>query len=293
MMSAVWKRPSLTAIEVLWRWVVGIPTLAVCAWAALRIHHAVRINMAALHAMTVFKPVDAAATMGAAVRQLLPVVAPVLLWLVPLVFVLRAAAAAVGRAALLRRLDPQMRPRRWVLFVLSMLRAAAVLLAVAVWVEGARWAAGYAITGSARRGAEPNVVLLCALVVFGTMGLFAVWASSAWVLDTSLVLAGARGGGVGRSLYGAVRLGPARAKLVEINLVMGIVKVELIVLAMVLSSCPLPFESVESTTFLAWWWAGVIVLYLVMSDYFHAVRMAAYLAMYRALELPQETKTAS
>jgi hypothetical protein len=125
------------------------------------------------------------------------------------------------------------------------------------------------------------------------MGLFAVWASSAWVLDTSLVLAGARGGGVGASLYGAVRLGPARAKLVEINLVMGIVKVELIVLAMVLSSCPLPFESVESTTFLAWWWAGVIVLYLVMSDYFHAVRMAAYLAMYRALELPQETKTAS
>jgi hypothetical protein len=223
---------------------------------------------------------------------------PVLLWLVPLAFVLRAASAAVGRAALLRLLEAQMRPRRWVLFVLSALRAAAVLLAIAVWMEGVRWANGYAITGPPAHGAEPNVVLLCALVVFGTMGLFAVWASSAWVLDASLVLAGACGGGVGASVRRALRLGPARAKLVEINLVMGIVKVELIVLAMVFSSCPLPFESVESQMFLVCWWAGVIVLYLAMSDYFHAVRAAAYLAMYRVYEpelreRPQETKAAS
>jgi hypothetical protein len=65
---------------------------------------------------------------------------------------------------------------------------------------------------------------------------------------------------------------------------MGIVKVALIVLGMVFSACPLPFASVESQTFLTWWWIGVGVLYLVASDYFHVVRASAYDALYRLHE---------
>jgi hypothetical protein len=53
---------------------------------------------------------------------------------------------------------------------------------------------------------------------------------------------------------------------------------------MVFSACPLPFESVESQTFLVWWWSGVGVLYLVASDYFHVVRAAAYDALFRIEE---------
>ena len=45
-------------------------------------------------------------------------------------------------------------------------------------------------------------------------------------------------------------------KLVEINLVMGIVKIALMVLALVFSACPLPFESVATPEFLTWWWMG-------------------------------------
>jgi hypothetical protein len=86
------------------------------------------------------------------------------------------------------------------------------------------------------------------------------------------------------SLRGAVHSGRLRAKLVEINLVMGIVKVSLIVLGMVFSACPLPFASVESRTFLVWWTIGVGVLYLVASDYFHVVRVAAYQALYQVYE---------
>jgi hypothetical protein len=89
-------------------------------------------------------------------------------------------------------------------------------------------------------------------------------------------------------LRAAVRLGPLRAKLVEINLVMGIVKVALVVLALVFSSCPLPFESVESQTFLMWWWTGVGVLYLIASDYFHVVRSAAYEALYQTHRTPSK-----
>jgi len=62
--------------------------------------------------------------------------------------------------------------------------------------------------------------------------------------------------------------------------VMGIVKVILIVLAMVFSACPLPFETVETRAFLIWWTVGVGVLWVVASDYFHVVRAAVYLRLW-------------
>jgi hypothetical protein len=297
-MSAVWKRPSLTGLSLLWRWSVGIPTVVVCAWEGLRISHAVAINTAALSAMTVFKPVEAGATVSGAVRALMPVVLPVLLWLLPAALGVRTIAAAVGRAALLRRLDAKARRRRGVLFVLSVLRVVALLVALAVWCGGVVWANRLAITGPAGRGSEPDVVLLCALVIFGTLGLFLLWASVIWIVDAAIVIAAERGGGIIASVREGLRARRLRSKLIEIDLVMGIVKIGLIVLAMVFSACPLPFESVESQTFLAWWWVGVGVLYFVASDYFHVVRMAAYLELYRryepaAEELPRVAETAS
>jgi hypothetical protein len=292
-MAAVWKRPSLTAIEVLWRWVVGIPFLAICAWEAMRLEHLVTPHVAALETMTVFKPVEAAATLGATARALLPAVLTVALWLLPLWLVIRTVAAAIGRAAVLRKLGAGAQPRFGTLFVLSGLRIAALVLVLAVWVFGVRWANGFAITGPASRGQEPNVVLLFALVVFGTLALFVAWALSIWALDASITLAAVRGDGVIASLRGVSRIGPMRGKLIEMNFVMGIVKVALIVLAMVFSACPLPFQNVESPAFLAWWWTGVGVLYLVASDYFHVVRMAAALALHRLYQTSPETNPAS
>jgi hypothetical protein len=89
---------------------------------------------------------------------------------------------------------------------------------------------------------------------------------------------------VGASLAGALRLGALRGKLAEINLVMGIVKIVLIVLALVFSSTPLPFESIATPEFLYTWWAGVGVLYLVASDFFHVARLVGYLMLWKAYE---------
>jgi len=58
-----------------------------------------------------------------------------------------------------------------------------------------------------------------------------------------------------------------------------------LVLAMVLSASPLPFSSVETAGFLACWWGGVILVYLVALDYFHVVRAAAYLSLWRAYNI--------
>jgi hypothetical protein len=86
----------------------------------------------------------------------------------------------------------------------------------------------------------------------------------------------------------ALSLGPAKGKLAEVNLVLAIVKVALIVLAMVFSATPLPFQDVASAEFLAWWWAGVGLLYLLWSDFFHVARLLAYLNLLRVYEI--ETK---
>jgi len=88
--------------------------------------------------------------------------------------------------------------------------------------------------------------------------------------------------GAGASLTAAFHLGLVRSKLVEINLVMGIVKIALIVLAMVASACPLPFESVTTPEFMAWWYAGVAILYLIVSDFFHVVRLVSYMKLWKA-----------
>ena len=74
---------------------------------------------------------------------------------------------------------------------------------------------------------------------------------------------------------------------------MGIVKIALIVLALVFSACPLPFSTVETQEFLTWWWIGVGVWYLVASDYFHVVRAAAYVALWRGYEPTFSAEAAS
>ena len=124
----------------------------------------------------------------------------------------------------------------------------------------------------------------CALVIVLTLGLFIAWSTVSWWFGMAPLLAMLQGFGVGKSLGEAGRLKGLRGELVEINLVMGIVKIALIVLAMVFSACPLPFQSVTTPEFLAWWWAGVGVLYLVGSDFFHVARLVAYLTLWRAAD---------
>ena len=87
--------------------------------------------------------------------------------------------------------------------------------------------------------------------------LFVVWLVTSWVLSAGAAAGDAMGLGRGAERCGR-RCGVGRCggKLIEINLVMGIVKIALLVLAMVFSACPLPFSSVETQTFLACWWSG-------------------------------------
>lgn len=287
-MAAVWRRPGWTALEVAWRWVLGIPALALLAWAGWRVWlqatggtgDVARVGMGDF---TLMDPMGAAEKLANAVGVLLPLVERVAVWLVPVLAVGWVVAASLGRAAVMRRMDGSLVVKRGTLLALNALRLVVLGVAVAVWFGLLTWAGKTAVSGPAARGAEPNLVGYFAMVVVGTLLLFVAWAGASWVFSVAPVLSMVHGWGVGESLGAAVRLKELRSKLFEINLVMGIVKVALVVLAMVLTACPLPFQTYATEEFLWAWSAGVGVLYLLASDYFHVVRAAAYLTFVRAL----------
>ncbi|HXS12689.1 MAG TPA: hypothetical protein VN734_08295 [Acidobacteriaceae bacterium] len=270
-MAAVWKRPSLTGLELLWRWSFGVIAAALIWFFA---HDAVMIWGLKVHDIGPILLRGGLVARGTSdvLAQLWPLLGGIAAW---------SVFAGLGRGRVVRRWDPSLRLRRGTAVVLAMLRAYAFAALVALWFTLLVRIATSCIWGPMERGLEPAYVPGFAMAVTTTLLLFVFWAAVSWILRIAPVLAMSRGLGAGASLRAAVRLGPLKSKLIEINLVMGIVKIALLVLALVFSACPLPFESVETQTFLTWWWTGVGVLYLVASDYFHVVRAAAYQALYR------------
>jgi len=283
-LSECWRRPSLTALEVLWRWMYGIPALLMLRYEGLRILRETPVDFAALQSMTVLDPMAAAATLAKAMELLLPQVLSVALWLAPVMVAAWVVVSSVGRTVVLRRVDGRLQRRVGTLIVLQAARVMALLGSFAFWFWCMERVAERTVTGPVAVGGEPNLVGYFALVIVATLGLFTLWAVVSWALSVAPLLAMLRGLGPGGSLAAAFRLGPLKSKLVEINLVMGIVKIALVVLAMVFSATPLPFESVTTPEFLFWWWAGVTVLYFLGSDFFHVARQVAYLQLWRAYE---------
>jgi hypothetical protein len=215
-------------------------------------------------------------------EMLLPAVLRVALWLAPMMVVAWVVVSAIGRTVVMRRVDRRLHNRVGTLIVLQAVRVVALLGSFGVWFWCMEQVAELTVTGPVAARGEPNLVGYFALVIVATLGLFTMWAVVSWALSIAPLLAMLRGLGVCGSLAAAFRLGPLRAKLVEINLVMGIVKIALIVLAMVFSATPLPFESVTTPEFLLSWWVGVTILYFLGSDFFHVARQVAYLQLWRA-----------
>jgi len=281
-LAACWKRPSLTALEVLWRWAFGVPALALLTYEALGVWRTAQVEPTALRQISLLDPMSAAATLMQASMLLLPPVLRVAEWLVPLLLAAWIIVSSFGRVLVLRRFDAQLHARPITLMLLQVARMAALLGGFALWFACLQAAATVAVNVPIALDQELSLVLYCALVIVATLGMFTLWAVVRWVLSVAPLLAMRDNLGAAASLAAAFRLGPLRPRLVEINLVMGIVKIALIVLAMVASASPLPFESVATPQFMACWYAVVTVLYLIASDFFHVVRLVAYLELWKS-----------
>lgn len=280
-LSECWNHPSLVALEVLWRWVYGIPAL----WTLFHLLYpavmGAGLDWPALRQMTLLDPLAAANTLGQAIDKAVPPLWAILRWLAPLLIVLWILVSSLGRTLVLRRADPRLKPRIGTVVILQTIRMAALALSFWIWFRLLEAAANATIVRPVAAGQEPSLVLYCACAIVTTLFLFVLWGVSSWALSVAPLLAMLRDLGVFPSLRAAFRLGELKSKLVEINLVMGIVKIALIVLAMVFSATPLPFESVTSPAFLTLWWAGVTFLYFIGSDFFHVARLLAYLELWR------------
>lgn len=293
-LSSVWKRPSLTAMEIAWRWSFGAPALALVLFklrAVLLTATGGTLDPARLGLDRVLlndpvgalsaDPMGAAGKFARAIALVAPGVEHVARWLVPLILLGWVVQSAVGRTMVLARVEPMMKLRVGTVLVLHALRIAALCGVWWVWFSLLGWSSRVAVLGPIAAGAEPNLVLYCGLTIVFSLGVFSAWATVSWVLHMAPLLAMLRDVGPFASLAATLRLGAVRAKLVEINLVLGIVKIALVVLFMVFSASPLPFESVESAAFLAFWWGLVALLYLAWSDFFHLARLVGYLALWR------------
>ena len=280
-LAACWHRPSLLLLELLWRWLFGIPLLALISWQGWQIWiaTAARLRATGVFDFSLLDPLESALHVADAVAILRAPVLHTIAWLLPLAVVAWAVAAGLGRNAVLRRYDPQLPWRPLASVVLQFLRIVALCASFALWFVGVRWAAHLSLASAsptADAGGEPNLVLYCTLVIVISLGLFTVWALLSWIFSIAPLLTVLERRSVTSSLARSVRLGPLTGKLVEINLVMGIIKIGLMVLAMVFSAIPLPFEAQVQGTSLYFWWAAVSLLYLLASDFFQVARVVAF-----------------
>ena len=293
-LSRSWKRPSGTALEVMWRWLFGIPTLYLLYRQGMHVlmeatsgtmdplslgldHTFLNDPVGVLSA----NPGGVAGKISVALGVLLPGTLHAAAMLAPPLLVAWAVVSGLGRTLVLRRIDPTLRPRPFTLMALHAIRVGVLAGVLLLWLRALIAVGRAELTEPIAAGAEPNLLGYCALVIVISLGLFTAWGFVSWLLAVAPLLAMRDGTGVFASLRAATRLSGVRGKLAEINLVLAIVKIALIVLAMTFSATPLPFESVTTPTFLAWWWAGVALIYILWSDFFHVARLAGYLDILR------------
>ena len=282
-----WRRPGLIARELAWRWMFGIPALLLLAFQARKLLGILFAAHTGIEDFSLQQPVMAAEIVRASYEAIRPALQEVARWIAPLLMVGWAIASGVGRAFVLRALAPKGRFRPISLWVLQLLRICALVLSWYAWFAMVRWAARRDIFHLAP-GAEPSVVEFAAWLICLSIGSFIVWALWSWVLSIASVLMVVEDRSLPSALAASVRQGPLTMKLVEVNLVLGIVKIAIIVLALVFSAIPLPFEAQMNGAALHVWYVLVGILYLAASDFFQIARLASFVEfLERARKLPE------
>lgn len=285
-MTWVKKRPLLTLLEVAWRWIVGVPVLwygwqliqhvdATTQWSATGIAD-LSINK------LLTDPMSGSEVIARFLLVVWPAVAASLMKAVPLFLFYWVVVSALGRTLVLKRMgEGSMKARPLTLLLLNVLRLVPTLLSIFVWWKALDWIAQRTILLPQSQGGEPQVMAYVGSAIVLTMGLFVAWALVSWVFGIAPLLAMLRNLNLWQSLAAALRIGKLRGRLIEINLVMGVVKIALLVLLMVFSATPLPFQSIATGDFLMKWTLAVGVLYFIASDFFHVARLAAYLHLWQ------------
>jgi len=277
-MGWVFARPSLTALEVAWRWLIGVPLLLVCWDQARKILAVLPPDATGLDKLNLQDPWVSSVRLVDAWDLYRPYVVHVLAWLAPTAAVAWVIVSGLGRNLVLKRLEPRVPFRPAAMIGLQAAWLVVLGLTCWAWYRSISWAAVTHIG----TGAEPDLVGYTMWAIFLTLGFFTLWALVNWPVTIAPMLVLLENRSAFSALGEAFRLNRTFAsKLVEINLVMGIVKLALLVLAMVFSSVLIPFSDEIGAGALHLEWVIVSLFYFFASDYFHVVRLKGFVEFWR------------
>ena len=287
-MAFCWRHPSLVALEVGWRWLVGILVLLVAWREWQRILTQVPLATVGWDRLEWQNPWASSVILAGAIERYAPLVGQVLQWLVPVALLAWAVVSAAGRILIVRRMlgleagEPgsATQPSLWRTLagvaVLQGLWMGALLACFWCWYRGVGWASGTHITV----GVQPDLVGYLCWLIFLSLGLYVLWAVTSWTLGMAPLVYLLEGCTWTTALGRSLRLGKELAgKLAEVNLVMAIVKIALIVLGMVLMAAPLPFSDAFGPDFLHALYCLVAVAFLIGNDYFQVVRLRSFVEL--------------
>jgi hypothetical protein len=288
-MGWVFARPSLTLIEVAWRWLFGVPLLIACWAQAQRLFAVLPPESAGLTALDPQNPWVAAVQLSNIWALYQPHVAAVARWLLPVAAFVWVIISSLGRNLLLKRLEPSLRFRPIGMMILKAAWLAFFAVTCWGWLRSMQWAAATHFTSAA----EPDLVGFSMWAIFLSLAFFTAWALTSWAFSIAPLIMLLENWSASQALARSLRLGkPMTAKLVEINLVMGIVKLALIVLAMVLSAAPLPFSDQLGADALHWISVAAVIFYFVANDYFQVVRLKGFIEFWKMFRGPQAEERA-
>jgi hypothetical protein len=278
-MGVVIRRPGLTLIEVGWRWLVGIPVLAVLWQQALGILAEYPLESSGAGSIDFTNPWLAAQQVAGAWSYYIPHGLAVMRWLLPVWAAAWIVVSALGRNLLLMRIEPRLRFRPGTMVVLQAAWMAMFALVVYGWFRSMEWVGATHMSAPG----EPDLVGFSIWAIFLSLGFFTLWALVNWTVTVAPLIALLEERGSALSAFGqALRLGrPFTGKLVEINLVMGIVKIALAVVAMVFSAAPLPFSDELGPGAMHVVVAASLIFFLVANDYFQVVRIKAFVEFWK------------
>ena len=187
--------------------------------------------------------------------------------------------SGVGRNLLLKRMEPRVAFRPIAMVLLQGAWLALLGLALWGWLGSMQWVASTHIAGAG----EPDLIGYFIWAIFLSLGFFTAFALTSWALTIApilLLLENQRS--VLSSLGLSLRLGKGfTSKLAEINLVLGIVKLALLVVAMVFSAAPLPFSDELGPGAMHFVVAASGLFFLVADDFFQVVRLKAFVEFWR------------
>ena len=273
-MSWVWGRPSLVAIEIGWRWLFGVPLLVVIARELGKIFKTLPPREYGLTTLDGKDPWLIAARIGEA-------------WKVYAAAFdgcgeVAGASSDCGLGGALwawAELDSASdgAGEKWRPVSLIGLQAAQLaVLALVMW----GWLAEMGSIAEAHIyiEGEPDLVGYLISAVVLSLTTFVIWALVSWTVMVAPLLVVLEGISPWAALGRSVRLGKAfTSKLAEINLVMGIVRLALLVLAAVFSAAPLPFSDQLGSGSLQMILMASIIFNFVANDYFQVVRLKSFL----------------